>query len=249
MKREIGVIDSGLGGISVLSNLKEHYPNYHYVFVGDQKHAPYGDRSKSELIELGRNLLTYFKKRNIKEVVIACNTLCSNAMEELKTLFPDMKLHGIIEVTCEQLDKEHKKVCVMATNATIHSHAYKKVLEKDFEVSEVACPKLVPCIEQGKSDEEIHNALNEYLEKHYDVDALILGCTHYPLISNLIKQHVPNAKIYDSNDAIMKALELNYENKNAELEIYTTKDAKQMQHQILAILNKDYEVKHLDLTV
>lgn len=247
MEREIGIIDSGLGGICVLAYLYEHFPNYHYVFIGDQKYAPYGDKEKETLVALGMRLLAYFRQRKINEVVIACNTMCSNALEELKKAYPEMKLYGIIEATCKQLHFSHKKVCVLATSATIASHAYKKQLEMYEQVKEIACPKLVPCIEQGKSKEEIQAVLKEYLAGESDVDALILGCTHYPLVTSLLKPYVPKAVIYDSNAAILKQLCLHHQSGKSVLEIYTTKDANYMKQQIQHILKKDYEVKSLDL--
>lgn len=250
MNRKIGVVDSGLGGLLVLETLQKVYPHAHYIYIGDQEHAPYGDCAKEELLHYGLRMMQYLYQRQVQEVVIACNTLCANVLHELRNAYPQMKIHDIIETTCCQLKQtKKKKILVLATYATVQKHAYQKELKKicDAEIIELACPKLVPMIEENRPQEQLQKVLQEYLQPYIgNIDAIILGCTHYPILKNYIKTMI-DVDIFDSNEAIAHQFSFDKSSKEKQLEIYTTKDAMYMHDQIKKILKKDYPVSKLRL--
>ena len=131
--KTIGCCDSGLGGTLCVNTLHNAYPNLDIVYIADQKNVPYGDKSVDELIELARNMFQYFRQQNIKDVVVACNTLCANVVKRIRSEFPDLTIYSIIEPTCAQLDgTDYKKIGVLATKKTVESHAYLKELKNCF---------------------------------------------------------------------------------------------------------------------
>ncbi len=250
MNKIVGIVDSGLGGLLVLEALKKAYPQHHYIYVGDQLHAPYGDCTRDELLRYGMSIMQYFYERQVQDVVIACNTLCANALTDLQKAYPKMQIHGIIDATCSQLKGLCKKnVLVLATKATVQKHAYRNTLEKivDARVWELACPKLVPMIEDNEDEDRLKRVLKDYLEPYIGkVDAIILGCTHYPIIAKYI-QNIIEADIFDSNQAVIKKLPFYKTEEQGKLEIYTTKDAQRMHVQIKTIIKKGYPVSKLKL--
>ena len=250
MNKIVGVVDSGLGGLLVLEALKSAYPDYHYIYIGDQLHAPYGDCTKDELLQYGMTILEYFYHRQVQDVVIACNTLCANALIDLQDAYPNMRIHGIIDATCLQLKGISKKnILVLATHATVQKHAYRDTLKKivDAKVWELACPKLVPMIEANEEEGALKKVLEDYLEPYIgNVDAVILGCTHYPIIAKHI-QNILQVDVFDSNQAIIHELPFHNDKGQGKLEIYTTKDAERMHDQIKTIIKKDYLVSKLKL--
>lgn len=250
MNRKIGVVDSGLGGLLVLEALQKVHPQAHYIYIGDQEHAPYGDCSKEELLHYGLRMMQYLYQRQVQEVVIACNTLCANVLHELRNAYPQMQIYDIIETTCCQLKQtEKQRILVLATHATVQKQAYQKALKKicSAEIIELACPKLVPMIEENSSQEQVQKVLQEYLQPYIgSVDAIILGCTHYPILKNYIK-NIIDVDIFDSNEAIAHQFSFYKSNTENQLEIYTTKDAMHMHEQIKKVLKKDYPVSKLQL--
>lgn len=249
MNRKIGIYDSGLGGIIVLDTILKKYQNYDFVYVGDQKYAPYGDKSKEELIERGSKILSYFDSLGITTVVVACNTMCAVAIDDLKKRFSNMKFYGVIEPTALSLkDKNVKNILVMATKATTNQHAYAREIEKvlpDANVMEVACPKLVPLLEKNGSEDNIMLALHEYLDEYLGkTDAIVLGCTHFPLVKNEIASFM-NVALFDSNEAVCESLPFVEDDVKGSVTIYTTLDKKVMKQQIQSIIQKDYDVDEI----
>lgn len=251
MKKKLGLIDSGLGGIMVLNACENAYPNYDYVFIGDQIHAPYGSRSVAEMFTYASMMLRYFQKQEIDDVIIACNTICANILPKLEACFPTMKLYGIIHATAKELPtKGMKRVLVLATAKTVESHAYQQAiyaLLPDCIVEEVAAIKLVPLLENGGSEESIALALQAYLSPYIDkVDAVVLGCTHYPIVKAQI-QAMMQVPVYDSNAAVVKMIPFEKDNYQGSIKVFTTKDAEVLHQQIQKIVKKDYHVE--DLTI
>lgn len=245
MNKKIGMIDSGLGGISVLNACLQAYPHHDYVFIGDQLHAPYGERSVEELHGYVNEMLEFFRSQDIHEVIIACNTICALLLDELVLEHPDFKLHGIIEATVKQLSASLHHVLVLATRATTASHAYPSCIHKyypDMLVDAHEASKLVPLIENGGSEAQLKKALHEYLDPYLGkIDALLLGCTHYPLLISLI-QEISDVTIYDSNQAVIESLPFTNAYSDGSLRIYTSGSPSIMHRQIHDILDKDYEV-------
>ncbi|MEG0313997.1 MAG: glutamate racemase [Erysipelotrichaceae bacterium] len=250
MDTKIGVCDSGLGGILVLKALVNAYPNYDYIFIGDQINAPYGDLNPEQIYINACKIINYFISININKVVIACNTICANAIDKLRIKYPNIILYDIIKPTIKQLDATNKNILVMATNATINTHIYSKLINEyypNIKVNEVACPKLVPFIEQGAPNDWIQQAVNLYLKDYVNtIDTVILGCTHYPLIINQI-YNCGDYKVLDSNNAIVKQINLEKIDNEGSVKIYTTKDEEEMNEQSSLILNDEYKVNFIKL--
>ncbi len=202
--RAIGVFDSGLGGLTAVSALRRLLPNENIVYLADTARVPYGDKSRDELNKCAEGDISFLLSKNVKLILIACGTVSSTLTREQMEGY-GVKMIGVLEPAARAAAEQTKngKIGVIATAASIKSGAYKARLEDikpDCEVCPVACPKLVPLIESGKTEgEEVKCALCEYLEplKAEGIDTLVLGCTHYPLLKNEIGAILPDAALID----------------------------------------------------
>ena len=207
-ERPIAVIDSGVGGISVLRELLKIMPWEHYLYFGDSANAPYGSKTKGEVLELTRNNLKLLRERGIKALVIACNTATSAAAAVLREENPDLPIIGIEPaIKPAAFLFPHPRVLVMATPLTLKEEKFRALVARFADREEIIplpCPGLVELIEAGNLDGE---AINRYLEELFapyirqKIDAVVLGCTHYPHIKNVIARHVPlRATIIDGGE-------------------------------------------------
>ncbi|MFA6194891.1 MAG: glutamate racemase [Patescibacteria group bacterium] len=194
-KNIIGVFDSGLGGLTVLKYFLRDLPNYNYIYLGDNARLPYGEKSQETIYEYAREAVDFLFTAGCNLVIIACNTASSQALrrlqhEYLPAAYPDRRILGVIRPLAEAVarDDRIKSVGIIGTKATIKSHAYKLELEKlkpDLKIEQQATPLLVPLIEEGWAHKpETKMILKKYLRplKTKQIDALILGCTHYPFL-------------------------------------------------------------------
>lgn len=182
----IGVFDSGVGGLSVLKELVKTLPNEHYIYFGDTLRVPYGDKTVEELLVYTKNILDYFRSRDVKAVVVACNTCSANTIHLIKDEY-DFEIIGLIEPAAKYVSSfDIKSVGLIATSATVKSNAYKNAIEPfGIKVFQQSCPKLVKYVESGNTKgQEVKNVLREYLKPLLDnnIEKLILGCTHYPFL-------------------------------------------------------------------
>ena len=244
--KKIGCCDSGLGGMLIVEALHKSYPELDIIYVADQKNVPYGDKSIEELIAYARNIFQYFRQQEIKDVVVACNTLCANVVEVLRDEFSDLSIYSIIEPTCAQLSgKNYKNIGVLATNKTVQSHAYLNELSKycpNAKVHEIAAPKLVPIIESGCNYYELKTAVREYCVK--DIDAWVLGCTHFPFIRPILEI---DYDLYDSNDAAISLFKDIEMTGTGLVSVFTTGNCLEMKKSIKNLLHKSYNVYPLVL--
>lgn len=203
----IAVIDSGVGGISVLRELIKIMPNENYVYFGDSINAPYGSKSGREVLDITRKNLDILKENGIKALVVACNTATSAAVRILREENPELVIVGIepaIKPPCVELD--HPRVLVMATPLTLGEEKFHRLVERYADREEVIplpCHRLAELIERGDLDgEEIDEYICELLSPYRDkIDALVLGCTHYPHVRHVIERHLPpSVKIYDGGE-------------------------------------------------
>ncbi len=195
--RPIGVMDSGVGGLTVLKQLLSVCPNENYIYFGDTKNLPYGEKSKEELIEIVKEIFEFFKKQNVKAVVLACNTTSATAYEELKNKYP-FKIYPLIQSVAKYMsaDKGLLKLGVMATEATVKTKTYTKEFKKynpDIEVMEQACPLWVPIVEKQIKNYDEKKAIFGYLKNilEFNPQKIILGCTHYPYLMDKISKYAP----------------------------------------------------------
>lgn len=203
--RPIGVLDSGLGGISVLRELVKLMPGEDFIYYGDSANAPYGTRTPEEVIDLTKKDVEFLLERGAKAIVVACNTATSVAIKELRAAYEEvLPVIGIEPALKPAVKaKEHSKVVVMATPMTLSQTKFNSMMhiyEDDANIIKMPCPGLVEYIESGVLDGPV---LDAYLEKQFapydkaEIDAVVLGCTHYPLIREVIQKHLLGVFVYD----------------------------------------------------
>ena len=183
----IAVFDSGVGGISVLKELMELMPGENYLYFGDSANAPYGDRPTSQVRQLTMDAAAMLMERGIKALVVACNTATAAAICDLRAAYPDTIIIGIEPALKLAYDRYGDgRVGVMATQVTLREEKFSHQLERfpDMQVSLIPAPGLVELVESGKADsEETENLLRLLLSPYVGkLDALVLGCTHYPFV-------------------------------------------------------------------
>lgn len=197
--RPIGVFDSGLGGLTVVKELIHHLPNERIVYFGDTARVPYGTKSGDTIIRYSRDIVKVLLEHQVKMVVVACNTASSLALDVLKKEF-DLPILGVIEPGAKKASEvtRNQKVGIIATSSTVKSGKYaKKIvnLNKSIIVTSQACPLFVPLVEEGWFDHDVtYQVAQEYLAvmKKNKIDTLILGCTHYPLLKNVLHNVMGN---------------------------------------------------------
>lgn len=207
----IGVLDSGVGGLSVLKVLHQMLPQENFIYVGDTARTPYGSRSEGEIRQFVEEIISWLESQGVKQVVIACNTLTMLGIDSLKKEHP-FELIGMSKG--EQLLLEaskKKKIGVFATQFTISTEAHKKAIlaaDSSAEVYPMACPKFVPLIEGEQfGDPAVAEAVAEYAAplKEAGIDALILSCTHYPFIKDVVEAEFGNGvTVIDPAEATAK---------------------------------------------
>jgi glutamate racemase len=208
LKQPIGIIDSGVGGLTVAKEVMHQLPNEQIYYVGDTARCPYGPRSSEEVKLFTWQLTEFLLKKNIKMLVIACNTATAVVLDEIRTTLP-IPVIGVIYPGARaalKVTKNHR-VGIIGTIGTVKSGAYEKALKsynQKVSVESLACPKFVPLVESGEFDGPIAKkivaeTLQPLLDKR--LDTLILGCTHYPLLEPLIKNVMgQNVQIISSGD-------------------------------------------------
>ena len=194
----IGMFDSGVGGLTVLSELKKALPNEDIIYLGDTKSFPYGNKSEQTIIELSRRCVEFLLKKNVKLIVIACGTATSQALETLQEEY-DIPIIGIILPTVEYLKTKvnpGQEIGIIATKGTIRSKQWEKQIKEKIlgcDINSSECPLLAPMAEEGWTSNEVARyTIKEYMKPFKNSDYLVLGCTHYPLFKNLILQELGN---------------------------------------------------------
>ena len=196
--KPIGMFDSGVGGLTVLSELKKSIPNEDIIYLGDTKSFPYGNKSEQTILELSRRCVDFLLKKNVKLIVIACGTATSQALETLKKEY-DIPIIGIIKPTVEYLKmkvKRGEKIGVVATKGTIKSGQWEKQIKEKIQgcnLNSSECSLLAPMAEEGWTSNEVARyTIKEYMKPFKNTDYLVLGCTHYPLFKDLIIEELGN---------------------------------------------------------
>ena len=193
--RPIGVFDSGLGGLTAVAEIQKILPSENIIYFGDTSRVPYGGRSREVLLKYARQDMAFLRSFDIKAVLVACGTVSTNALPQLQAEC-ELPVLGVVEPACRLAVEKtrNKKVGMIATAASVRSGCYEKTIaamEKEIEVTSLACPLFVPLVENGRyqaSDPVVRVVAEEYLQplKEKGIDTLILGCTHYPLLEEVI---------------------------------------------------------------
>jgi glutamate racemase len=210
----IGVFDSGVGGLTVAREIMRNLPKEDIVYFGDTARVPYGSKSKDNIIRYSRQIIHFLQTKGVKAIVIACNTASALALDTVKDEF-DIPIIGVVEpgARAALAVTENKKIGVIGTEATVRSSMYEKIIEginPEVSVIAKACPLFVPLVEEGFKKHQVTDEIIDYYLaslKQSDIDALILGCTHYPLLRSKIKEYV-GEKITLVNPAYETAMDL-----------------------------------------
>ena len=232
----IGVFDSGIGGVNVLSCLIKKYPNNEYIYFGDTANLPYGDKSKNELFKLASSAIEFLISKKVEIIIIACGTISSNCYEELKNKY-NMPIYDIILPTIEYLKRsEYQNIGVIGTKRTIES----KIFDiKNKNVIMLETPFFVPIIENNlidKKEQEIIDTLKIFKNSNI----LVLGCTHYPLLANLIHQKL-KIKTLDMGKVLANKLKITNNSKYS-CELYFSNISVNLVMNIEKILDGSYQI-------
>lgn len=211
-KRPIGVFDSGVGGLTVVKQIMKTLPQENIIYFGDTARLPYGTKSKKTVTKFSKQIVRFLLTKNVKAVIIACNTASSNSLEELRQTF-DIPIFGVIVAGVEEAlrSTKNKKVGIIGTSSTIKSKAYETLIaqtDKSIEVYTKPCPLFVSLVEEGWTENVVSKLtaeiyLKELIQK--GIDSLVLGCTHYPLLKKCIGETVGNdIKLVDPAKATAK---------------------------------------------
>ncbi|MDD4556430.1 MAG: glutamate racemase [Alphaproteobacteria bacterium] len=242
---KIGVFDSGLGGLIITKSFVKRLGKYDYLYLGDTKNLPYGEKSAREVLDYTIEAIKFLIKNDCKLIIIACNTASSIALRYLQRVFipdyaPEVKVLGVVVPTVEEaIACSSKTIGVIATNSTIQSHIYEVEIKKinpTVDVKELATPEFVPAIESNDF------ALAETYAKQYaremtEVDSLILGCTHYPLLKKFFEKELPNVHLISQADFMGEKL-AKYLNRHPEIESVLSKAGKR--EFVVTKLNQHY---------
>ena len=237
----IGVFDSGYGGLTILDKIRKHMPEYDYLYLGDNARTPYGTRSFEVVYEFTLQAVEKLFDLGCSLVILACNTASAKALRSIQQINlpqidPSRRVLGVIRPTAECIGHitQSRHVGILATSGTIKSESYPLEIQKlfpDIVVTGEACPMWVPIVENNEYHSEgadyfIKKHINQLLDKDPDIDTFILGCTHYPLLMEKIKQFTPShIRIIAKGEYVANSLR-DYLNRHPEMDIRCAKHGK-----------------------
>lgn len=217
MSNIVGVFDSGIGGLSVLSELEKVLPNEDFYYYGDSLNNPYGEKSDEELFRITSGVVDYLVNKGCGLIVIACNTATTRCMKYLREKYKDIIFVGTVPAIKVACDREFKNTLVMATPATIESERTMELIRDnirdDQNIYLVSCPGLANAIEdndQERIEEILKDTFREYKDK--EIDSIVLGCTHYPFIKEEILREMPGVSLLDGSRGVANEVKRQLEN-------------------------------------
>ncbi len=268
----IGVFDSGYGGLTILHGIRQLLPQYDYMYLGDNARAPYGPRSFEVVYEFTRQAVVKLFEMGCHLIILGCNTASAKALRtiqqnDLPQLDPDRRVLGIIRPTAEVISSltESRHVGVLATEGTIKSESYNLEIHKlwpDIEVSGVACPFWVPLVEYNEADSPgadyfVKKRIDELMRKDHAIDAIILGCTHYPLLMPKILKYLPKGvRIVPQGEYVADSLKQYLErhpqleqrcSRGATVHYLTTENPEKFKEQAQIFLHEPVDVENISL--
>lgn len=268
----IGVFDSGYGGLTILDKIREVLPEYDYIYLGDNARAPYGTRSFEVVYEFTRQAVNKLFDMGCHLVILACNTASAKAlrsiqMNDLPGIDPARRVLGVIRPTVECVGEisKNQHIGVLATAGTIKSESYPLEIHKLFpeiQVSGTACPMWVSLVENNESQDEgadyfIRKYINQLLSKDPQIDTVILGCTHFPILLSKIRQYIPeHISVIAQGEYVAESLkdylkrhpEMDAKcTKNGNCQFYTTEAEEKFSESASTFLKQQISVKHITL--
>jgi len=268
----IGVFDSGYGGLTILSEIKKVMPEYDLLYLGDNARAPYGNRSPELIYEFTLEAVKWLFSKGCQLVIIACNTASARALRkiqqnDLPQIDPFKRVLGVIRPTAENVVEitHTKHIAILATEATIRSKSYEREidrLQQNITISTEACPMWVPLVENKEYNKEgadyfVKQHLDRVLQKDKEIDTIILGCTHYPLLLNKIKQYTPkHVTLFSQGEYVANSLRKYLDrhqsmdlmcSKKGEQLYCTTESAERFENLASFLLDKTISAKKIDL--
>ncbi len=268
----IGVFDSGYGGLTILQAIRQQLPCYDYIYLGDNARAPYGTRSFDVVYECTRQAVVKLFQLGCHLVILGCNTASAKALRtiqqnDLPLLDPQRRVLGIIIPTAEVVGSitHSRHVGILATEGTIRSRSYELEIAKrypDIVVTGQACPMWVPLVEYNETNNAgthffVEKSIHQLLMKDMDIDTIILGCTHYPILMPVIKWHVPKrVQVVCQGDFVASSL-CDYLSRHSDMEArcsrgasvryLTTENPEKFSESAKLFLSQDIEVEHVVL--
>ena len=268
----IGVFDSGYGGLTILHGIRQQLPQYDYLYLGDNARAPYGPRSFDVVYEFTRQAVIRLFEMGCHLVILGCNTASAKALRtiqqrDLPQWDPDRRVLGVIRPTAEVIGSltKSRHVGVLATEGTIKSESYNLEIQKlhpDITVSGVACPFWVPLVEYNEADSPgadyfVKKRIDQIMALDPQIDAIILGCTHYPLLMPKILKYLPEGvRIVSQGEYVASSLQSYLErhpqieqrcSKNGETRYLTTENPTKFKEQVQIFLNEAVEVDNITI--
>ena len=268
----IGIFDSGYGGLTILHGIRQLLPEYDYLYLGDNARAPYGPRSFDVVYEFTRQAVVKLFEMGCHLVILGCNTASAKALRtiqqnDLPKIDPERRVLGIIRPTAEVIGDltTSKHVGVLATEGTIKSESYDLEIHKlfpDIKVSGVACPFWVPLVEYNEADSPgadyfVKKRIDEIMRKDPDIDTIILGCTHYPLLMPKILKYLPaGVRVVPQGEYVAESLKSYLErhpnieakcSKGAGVHSLTTENPNKFKEQAQIFLHEPVEVDNITL--
>ncbi len=269
MKGPIGIFDSGYGGLTVFKEIQKKFPQYDFIYLGDNARCPYGIRSFETIYEYTKNCVSKLFEFNCNLVILACNTASAKALRSIQEndLPKNKKVLGVIRPTTESINEYTKngKVGILATEGTVLSDSYKIEINKFFpeiKVFQQACPLWVPLVENNEINSEaaqiiIKKDIEQLLSQDKDIDTIVLACTHYPLLLPVIEKYTPkNITLLTQGKLVAEKL-ADYLKRHPEIEsscsksgtslFYTTDNVENFENNAKIFFGKSIHAEHLTL--
>ena len=268
----IGIFDSGYGGLTILNGIRQLLPQYDYLYLGDNARAPYGPRSFDVVYEFTRQAVVKLFEMGCHLIILGCNTASAKALRtiqqhDLPQIDPERRVLGVIRPTAEVIGSltTTRHVGVLATEGTIKSESYNLEIHKlhpDIHVTGVACPFWMPLVEYNEADSPgadyfVKKRIDQIMDLDPQIDALILGCTHYPLLMPKIKKYLPaGVRVISQGEYVAKSLQDYLERhpqieqrcaKHGEAHYLTTENPEKFKEQAQIFLNDDILVENITL--
>ncbi|MDO5755426.1 MAG: glutamate racemase [Tissierellia bacterium] len=228
MIKKVGILDSGLGGLTVLQELLEKCPRGEYIYLADNQYLPYGEKTTEELRERGKLICRFFREKKIDLLVLACNTITATALDVFEKEL-QIPVYGVIEYGAKDAltRSKNKKIALLATERTVKSKAYDRYLKKSLEFMAIPCPELVFYAEEGIIEgPELEKSIAKSMEPIFqkNMDTVIWGCTHYPVLKKVFDQLGPKIQYIDPAKATVEAVARKITpSDEGKVDFYTTK--------------------------